>query len=130
MPRKKSPTLTDSELRIMNVLWSLERGSVRDVTEALASEPQPLAYNTVLTMLRILHQKGYVAYEKQGRAFIYTALIGRDQARTSVVDYLISRFFDNSPSLLVQNLLEREEIGGEELKQLEQRIAKSREEDV
>lgn len=129
MPRKKSPTLTETELRIMDVLWKRGTASVRDTTEALASSDQPLAYNSVLTMLRILHEKGYVSYEKQGRAFVYTPVVGREQARRGVVDYLLSRFFDNSPSLLVQNLLDREEIEEDELARLEERIRKSREEE-
>jgi len=122
LARKKSSTLTEAELRIMDVLWEKGRASVKDVTEALATGEQPLAYNTVLTMLRILHQKKYANYLKEGRAFIYEPLVGKEQARQNVVSYLLNRFFDNSPSLLVQNLLDSEAVDASELEQLKQRI--------
>lgn len=123
MPRKKSQTLTDSELRIMDVLWDKGQGSVKDVTEILAVSDQPVAYNTVLTMLRILHEKGYVNYFKEGRAFIYEPLLAREQASAKAARHLLRRFFDGSPSLLVQNLMEREEIPPEEMARLKDLIA-------
>ncbi|MEO7202334.1 MAG: BlaI/MecI/CopY family transcriptional regulator [Candidatus Tumulicola sp.] len=66
MSRKKSLTLTDHELRLMDVLWERGRATVADVVDGLL--PPPLAYTTVLTTLRTLEQKGYVAYEGEGRA--------------------------------------------------------------
>lgn len=73
MSRKKSLVLTDHELRLMNVLWKAERATVSEVTAALP-EPQ-LAYNTVLSTLRTLEAKGYVAHDEVGRAFTYLSLI-------------------------------------------------------
>ena len=128
MPRKKSKTLTDGELRIMEVLWACGTASVKDVTERLAETDQPVAYNTVLTMLRILAQKGYVDHHKQGRAFIYQPVVNRAQARKRVLDDLLGRFFNNSPALLVQNLLDREDVDADELARLKRRIAQSQEE--
>lgn len=121
MARKKSKTLTEAELKIMEVLWENGPGSVRDVTRALSRHQAP-AYNTVLTMLRILKEKGYVAYHKQGRAFIFTPLVGKSEARSSVLKYLLGQFFNNSPSLLIQNLLEDEKIDQQELKRLKDRM--------
>jgi len=69
MSRRKSATLTDGELRLMNVLWDKARATVRDVVAALPSPRRP-AYSTVLTMLRILEEKGYARHEKRGRAFV------------------------------------------------------------
>lgn len=123
MPRRKSKTLTEGELRIMEAIWSLGKGSVKEVTQKLADD-QPVAYNTVLTMLRILHQKGYVDYEKQGRAFIYYPLVDQEEARTSVVRYLLNKFFDNSPTLLVQNLLDQP-LDQKEMEQLKRQIEQS-----
>ena len=68
MARKKSPTLTEAELRLMEVLWQKRSATIADVTEALP--PPPIAYNTVLTTMRILEQKGYVSHEEQGRAYL------------------------------------------------------------
>jgi len=123
MARRKSKTLTEGELRIMEAVWELGRGSVKEVTQKL-DEDQPIAYNTVLTMLRILHQKGYVDYEKQGRAFIYYPLVNQHQARNNVVRYLLNKFFDNSPSLLVQNLLDQP-LDEAEMAQLKKQIEQS-----
>jgi predicted transcriptional regulator len=122
MARKKSQTLTDAELRIMEVLWQKSEASVRDVTDALALEDNPPAYTTVLTMLRILHEKGQVEYHKVGRAFIYKPLVDRRQAQTGVIDYVLNRFFQGSPKLLVQNLLENESISKTELAEIKKRL--------
>ena len=73
MARRKSPTLTEVELELMDVLWDRGEATVADIVEALPEER--LAYSSVLTMMRILEQKGYVTHEKEGRAFIYRALI-------------------------------------------------------
>ena len=70
----------------------------------------PLAYNTVLTTMRILEQKGYVRHTASGRAFIYRAVVARDEAQRSVVNHVSSRFFDGSPRELVLNLLESEAV--------------------
>jgi predicted transcriptional regulator len=80
------------------------------------------AYNTVLTTFRILEEKGYVAHEPRGRAFVYQAVVGRDEARRSTVQHLMSRFFDNSPAALVLNVLENEDIDEEELARLREMI--------
>ena len=124
MARKKSPTLTEAELRLMNVVWAKGNASVGDVVEAL-SKRTPLAYSTVLTTLRILEDKGYLAHRKSGRAFIYYPLVDRAQARSKALRFMISRFFNNSPELLVLNLLEEEKIDPEELERLKKRIEDS-----
>jgi len=122
--RKKSPTLTEAELRLMNVIWAKGNASVGDVVEAL-SKRTPLAYSTVLTTLRILEDKGYLGHRKSGRAFIYYPLVDRAQARSKALRFMISRFFNNSPELLVLNLLEEEKIDPEELERLKKRIENS-----
>ncbi len=106
MARRKSPTLTEAELRLMDVLWARTDATVGDVVEALGDPP--LAYNTVLTTLRILERKGYVEHRAVGRAFVYSAKVGRDEARSSVIEYVVSRFFDNSPRALMLKLLDGE----------------------
>ena len=116
MARKKSPNLTEAELRLMDVLWDKGAATVGEVADALP-EDLDLAYNTVLTTLRILEDKGYVQHVKanEGRAFVYTPLVGRDEAGRSAVRYLVSRFFRNSPELLVLNLLNDEGLSHKEL---------------
>ncbi len=124
MPRKKSLNLTEAELRLMNVLWDKGSSTVGDVVEALTEAP-PLAYSTVLTTLRILETKGYLRHTKTGRAYVYETLVDRNEARSNAVRYLVSRFFGNSPELLMQNIVENETIGAKELERLKKMIAES-----
>lgn len=124
MARRKSPTLTEVELELMEILWAKGSGTVGEVVEALPSE-RPLAYSSVLTMMRILEQKGYVGHEKESRAYVYRPLVNREQARRSVISYLVKRFFDDSPELLVVNLLEHDELDRSEIERLKRLIDKS-----
>jgi len=121
LARKKSPGLTDAELRLMDVLWERGQATVSEVVDGLPSDV-PLAYSTVLTTLRILETKGYLRHTKDGRAFIYRPVVDREQARESAVKHLLGRFFENSPELLMLNLLESNQVAPEELKRLRERI--------
>jgi predicted transcriptional regulator len=117
MARKKSPHFTDAELRLMDVLWDKGSATVSDVLEGLKAKP-PLAYSTVITTLRILETKGYVSHTKEGRAFTYQPLIGRDEARQSAITHLLQRLFEGSPELLVTSLFEDRKISAAEMKRL------------
>ena len=121
MARKKSPNLTDAELRLMEVLWEKGTATVGDVVEGLPKNV-PLAYSTVLTTLRILENKGYIRHIKNGRAFVYRPLVGRDQAREKAVTHLLRRFFENSPEQLMLSLIEAKKIDPRELARLRKRI--------
>jgi len=121
LPRKKSPTLTEAELRLMNVLWQRGEATVSEVVNALAKDSR-LAYSSVLTTLRILERKGYVRHRKLGRAFVYQPLVAREDAQRSAVRFVVSRFFKNSPELLVLNVLENEELSSKELRKLRKLI--------
>jgi len=121
VPRKKSPTLTEAELRLMNVLWEKGTASVGDVVEALPRGAD-LAYNSVLTTMRILEQKGYIRHKKSGRAFVYYPVVARNQASESEIRYLARRFFNDSRELLVLNLLKDETLDEEELKRIRQML--------
>ena len=119
MPRRKSETLTEAELRLMDVLWQKGAASVQQVLDALTQKP-PLAYNSVLTTIRILENKGYVEHVKEGRAHIYRPMVEREQATRSEIRHLVNRFFDNSHELLVLNILEDRGLEAKELKRLRQ----------
>ena len=105
----------------MDVIWDKGTATVSEVNEALPKE-LGLAYNTVLTTLRILEQKGYLSHKASGRAFIYRANVERDEAQRDVVNHVVARFFGGSPRELVLNLLESEAVDDAELKRLRELI--------
>ena len=108
----------------MDILWARGPAAVSEVVSALGDPP--LAYNTVLTTLRILEQKGYVRHKASGRAFIYKPAIEREDAQRDVVAHVVSRFFNNSPRDLVLNLLESEQVDAAELDRLREIIESAR----
>lgn len=117
MPPKKSATLTEAELRLMEVLWEKGPATVHHILGALPAKPA-LAYNSVLTTIRILEKKGYVQHVKDGRAHVYMPLVGRQEASRFEIRNLLNRFFNNSHELLVLNLIEDRTINADELKRL------------
>jgi predicted transcriptional regulator len=119
LPRNTSATLTEAELRLMKVLWQKGSATVHQVLEALPEKPA-LAYNSVLTTIRILEKKGYVKHAKDGRAHVYIPQVGQKDATRFEIQHLVSRFFKNSHELLVLNILEDDNIGAEDLKRLRQ----------
>jgi BlaI family transcriptional regulator, penicillinase repressor len=121
VPPRQSGTLTEAELRIMNVLWGKGSGTVQQVLDSITQKPV-LAYNSVLTTIRVLERKGYLKHLKDGRAHVYTPLVGQKEATRSEIRHLLGRFFKNSHEQLVLNLLEDEEIGAEELARLREML--------
>jgi predicted transcriptional regulator len=121
MPPKKSNTLTEAELRLMKILWKRGESAVTDLVAALP-DGEPLAYNSVLTTIRILEQKGYVEHRQEGRAFIYKPCIAEQEASLTEVRNVLHRFFGNSREQLVLSLLGDEEISQQELQRLKDAI--------
>jgi predicted transcriptional regulator len=122
MARSQSPALTDAEARVMSVLWSHKSATVAEVVDGLTTNKAAPSYSTVQTILRILETKGYVAQGKVGRAFIFRPIVDERQARRRALRHLVSRLFEGSPSLLVLNVLDDEELDPAELKQLKKLI--------
>ncbi len=122
MPPKQSATLTEAELRIMDVLWRKGSGTVQQVLDWL---PTTLAYNSVLTTIRILEKKGHVKHVKDGRAHIYEPIIGRREATRCEIQHLVGRFFRNSHEALVLNILRDEELDADKLKRLREMLERS-----
>ena len=122
MPPKQSVTLTEAELRIMDVLWRKGSGTVQQVVDWL---PFALAYNSVLTTIRTLEKKGHVKHVKDGRAYVYEAAIGRQEATRFEIRHLVSRFFRNSHEALVLNILQDEALDAGKLKRLREMLGRS-----
>lgn len=129
MARKKSATLTDAELRLMEIIWERGPSTVQEVVDALPAD-SPLAYSTVLTMLRILEQKDYLTHKKDGRAFVYHATVEKQEAQRGALQHLMKRFFDDSPELLVLNLMENSSIDAADLERLKSMIDATPDEDA
>lgn len=121
MPPKQSGTLTEAELRIMNVLWLKGSGTVQQVLDNIMEKPI-LAYNSVLTTIRVLERKGYLKHLKDGRAHVYTPRVGQQEATRSEIRHLVSRFFKNSEEQLVLNLLEDQGLEAEEIGRLREML--------
>jgi len=121
MPPRKSNTLTEAELRLMKILWRRGESAVTDMVDALP-EGEQLAYNSVLTTIRILEQKGYVEHRQEGRAFVYWPCVQENEASSSEVRNVLHRFFGNSREKLVLSLLDDEGISAEELARLRDAI--------
>jgi len=122
LPPKQSATLTEAELRIMEVLWRKGACTVQQVVDGL---PSILAYNSVLTTIRVLEKKGHVMHAKDGRAHIFQPTIDREEATRSEIRHLVSRFFRNSHEDLVLNILQNETIDADKLRELRQMLDRS-----
>jgi predicted transcriptional regulator len=117
VPPKQSETLTDAELRVMRVLWGKGSGTVQQVLDSITEKPA-LAYNSILTTIRILERKGYLKHSKDGRAHVYVPVVRQQDATRTEIRHLVGRFFGNSQEDLVLNILEDQGIQPEELDRL------------
>lgn len=125
MARNKSTQLTDGEQSIMEVLWKNGEASVRDITNALSKEKQT-AYTTVQTLCKILAEKGYADFRKEGKAFIYIPKITQKEARQSALTTMMNKFFGGSPKVLAQHLMQETDIELEDLEALQRQIDDSK----
>ena len=132
MPRQKSDrkNLTPLETLIMNSLWENSPAGVRQVQERLESI-KPMAYNTVLTMMRILREKGFLTSERNGRSDLYRPVVTRDQMGQRSVRDLIESFFAGSAEALVSQVLATQTLTDEEMEairaELERRMEPGKE---
>ncbi len=117
MSRPPSPQLTKAEQRIIAVLWEMGEASVRDLTNAL-SAAHGLAYTTVLTTVRIMTDKGYVDFRKEGRAHIYRPVLSREGAQRQALGSLVKSLFEGSPQRLAQHLINDEKLSLEDIEAL------------
>jgi predicted transcriptional regulator len=126
MPRKKTEGLTPLELEIMKVLWQGGPATVLAIHEQV-SAARPLAYNTVQTMLTILHEKGKVRRTMKDRAYVYQARVTEDGAAHQAVQDLIQRVFGGRADALVLSMVKNRQIGAEELAELQRKVEEAEE---
>ena len=114
--------LTKAETQVMNVLWSLpdEKGYSSQIMERMP-EPKP-AMTTLLTFLKILKDKGYVASEKMGKSKLFSALVSKEEYTGSFLRYVKKTFFDGSFTSLVSFFAKKENLSDEQIKEIIQII--------
>jgi predicted transcriptional regulator len=120
MPRKPSPTLTEAELRLMQVLWEKRAATASQIAEALPP-PQP-HYSSIVTILRVLEKKCFVRHSEHGRAYVYEPLVDRDTAADSAVGHVIASFFRNNPTSLALRLVSKEKLSRGDIDRLRELI--------
>ncbi|AQP98878.1 MarR family transcriptional regulator [Pseudoalteromonas aliena] len=125
MARNKSNQLTDGEQSIMEVLWKSGEASVRDITDELSQEKQT-AYTTTQTLCKILAEKGYADFRKEGKAFIYIPKITQKEARQSALTSMLNKFFGGSPKVLAQHLMQETDIDLDDLEALQRKVDQSK----
>ncbi len=112
--RKKSLTpLGETEMEVLHHVWSLGRATVADVRDRIESE-RPVAYTTVMTVMRNLTEKGYLAVEKDGPQYVYAPRREPGDVKKSLLQDLLVKVFRGSPTALVQTLVADENLSDEE----------------
>jgi len=125
MARRKSTTLTEAELEIMQIVWAQGTTTAELVRKQLANTP---AESTVRTMLRILEEKGYLTHTVNGRTYVYQPKVEKEQASQAILSDVLTRVFGGSPALLVKSLLTSEQVSEKEINQIRQLIEEEEEE--
>ena len=121
--RRRSSQLTPLELEVMEALWGGGAGTVQAVQKRLPTHP-PLAYNTVQTVLTILHRKKQVSRTLVGKAFVYEAMTTRERAARRALSEIIEKLFAGSPSELVMSLIGTEKLTRADLRRIRLLIKK------
>jgi predicted transcriptional regulator len=122
--RRPSTTLTGAELEIMHVVWSKEKATVRDVYEALR-ERRKVAYTSVMTVMKILEQKGYLKKKQQERAYVYRPARPRAQVLGVMVRDFVDRVFQGAAKPLLVHLVEDERLSESDLTEIRRLLEKS-----
>lgn len=116
-----SITLTPRELEIIDILWRKGSGTVAEVRDHMSDD---LAYTTVLSLLRTMHQKGFVKHVVEGRAHRYIPRVRRDAVRRSAVSHLVDALFGGSPELALTHLVSDRRLSNAELRRIRDLIDK------
>lgn len=130
MARRSSRTLTEVELEFMQHLWARGALTPDDFETAFSEAGKPLTGGSIRKVLGILLRKGYVERRREGKGYIYSALVQRDQAGASVVRDILGRVFGGSASLMVAALLDTRTVPEKDLETIERLITERRKENA
>lgn len=123
--KNKHAALTELEFKIIDLLWDLDGGTVRDVVDAQTARP-PLAYTTVATVLKILADKGFVGATKKGRVLFYTAKLEREAYQAGSLGDLVDRVFAGDALSMVTRLLDTRDMTANDLERLRALVEEGR----
>ncbi|MDN3585476.1 BlaI/MecI/CopY family transcriptional regulator [Pedobacter aquatilis] len=113
--------LTKTEERIMQVLWKLQKGFVKDIIDELDDEPKP-PYNTISSIVRLLEKKGYVNYKAYGKTYEYFPAISKDEYAKTSFSKIFSGYFDNSPASLLSFMVKEERLSEKDIEEIKKII--------
>ncbi|HWZ36390.1 MAG TPA: BlaI/MecI/CopY family transcriptional regulator [Mucilaginibacter sp.] len=117
--------LTKTEERVMQILWKLKTGFVKDIIDALPDEPKP-PYNTISSVVRLLEKKGYVGYKAYGKTYEYFPIISKTEYRKAFFKKMISGYFDDSVESLLSFMVKEEQLSEADINRIKDIINKNK----
>jgi len=117
MRRKSLTHLGETEMEVLHHVWDLGEATVTDVRERIL-EDRDVAYTTIMTVMKKLAEKGYLTYHKEGRSYVYEPAQQPNEVQHSLLQRLMEKVFNGSPSALVQTLVQREDLSDAERREI------------
>ncbi|HAT1883587.1 BlaI/MecI/CopY family transcriptional regulator [Legionella pneumophila] len=115
--------LTEVELGLMNIIWSLDKVTIKEVVSHLPKE-RPLAYTTVATVLKVLEQKGFLECQKNSYAHVFMPMVTKSEYESTCIDHMVANVFDGEPRALVQRLLMARKLQHDDIQAIEEALKK------
>lgn len=113
--------LTGVELELMNIIWSLNKVTIKDIVSHLPKE-RPLAYTTVATVVKVLEQKGFLVCQKSTYAHVFLPLVTKTEYESTCIDHMLTNVFDGEPAALVQRLLMANKLQHDDVQAIEEAL--------
>ncbi|CDZ76583.1 Regulatory protein BlaI [Legionella massiliensis] len=113
--------LTEVELELMTIIWSLEKVTIKEVVAQLSAE-RPLAYTTVATVIKVLEQKGFLECQKSSYAHVFVPLVTKSDYESTCIDHIVANVFDGEPVALVQRLLSANKLQQGDIQMIEEAL--------
>ncbi len=118
MARRKSPTFTEVELEFMQVIWNRKEVSTEDIQNTLSAQGRELSDGSIRKILSILLRKGHLLRRRVGRGFLYIAKEQKHLSHRNIVQDILKRAFESSPSLMVAALLDSKDVSKSEIEEI------------
>ncbi|MGJ8663264.1 MAG: BlaI/MecI/CopY family transcriptional regulator [Marinicella sp.] len=115
--------LSQSQIAVMKVLWQQGKQSVSQVHSKL-NESKPVALTTVATVLKRLQEKDIVGFEKEGRQYVYFALVSEVDVQSSMLGNLLNHLFNGKPEELVHQLVDQEDVSADDIEKIKKLLSR------